>query len=138
MLMVQWLAIWLTQRVCRATCQSGATPLWTTGTRTAPRLCTSPCSKARHVFCHARRACACHHTALAGHLECVKLILVASARVNVGLEGSSSLHMATCVGSLKAKQEAAVALTAVLLGQGGDPYARCEQLSLTAASLLAT
>ena len=62
--------------------------------------------------------------ARAGHLECVKAILEAGARVSIGLESSSSLHMATCTGCFAAKEAAAAAISAVLLARGSGPYSR--------------
>lgn len=60
----------------------------------------------------------------AGHVECVKLILAASARTTQALEASPVLHVATCLGAHSAKQQAAFEISSLLLTHGSSLHAR--------------
>ena len=64
----------------------------------------------------------------AGHVECVKLILAASARTTQVLEASPVLHVATCIGAHASKEQAAADIGALLLTHGSDLHARCVRL----------
>ena len=54
----------------------------------------------------------------------MKLILAASARTSQALEASPVLHVATCMGAHRLKEQAAAELGSLLLTAGADLYAR--------------
>lgn len=61
----------------------------------------------------------------AGHVECIKVLLAAHARVSQPCEGSPPLHIATCAAGHLQLHAASVTAAGLLLQHGADPYNRC-------------
>ena len=61
---------------------------------------------------------------VAGHLQCVQILLEAGSDVSKLCEGSPPLHMAVCMGALPHREAFAAAVVKNLLDHGAVPYER--------------